>query len=325
MGKNFWPIYIIVAAVSLAATWKYAPALGEKLPPANRAAIFNVVAKCFGKTVEEASDTVPAAPAAAASDVKPLVTQSAAAPKAVAPKKPAVQPVAATAKPAARPAVPQKAEEEDDLPSLKGIMQADAQTASWGVLNQNTTVTGLDGEEKGVVAGGRFFLIESREQGARGLVLVGNFTPKPMAEPVRVPAMNLYCFSGKPESLSSHQRDCLRKYYELRGEAMAIKAKLLRENALRSPYGRLAANAMRAFKAKAAEVERMKDADGEANRKATYELSQLRVKMQELTQKHKDWKKAHAAELPDPEKNPAYQAKLEEARAYSAPIAGLAF
>lgn len=324
MGKNFWPIYIIVAALSLAATWKYAPALGEKIPPASRAAIFDVVAKCFGKTVKEASDTVPAAPAAAASGVKPLVTQRAAAPKALAPKKQTVQPLAATAKPAARSAAPQT-EEEDDLPSLKGVMQADAQTASWGVLNQITTVTGLDGEEKGAVAGGRFFLIESREQSERGLVLVGNFTPTPMAEPVRVPAMNLYCFSGKPDSLSQRQRDCLRKYYELRGEAMAIKSKLLRENALRSPYGKQAAAAMRAFKEKAAEVERMKNADGEANRKATYELSQLRVKMQELTQKHKDWKKAHAAELPDPEKNPAYQAKLQEARAYSAPIAGLAF
>ena len=322
MGKNFWPIYIIVAAISLAATWKYAPALGEKIPPASRAAIFDAVAKCFGKTVKDASDTAPAALAVASPGVRPLVAQPAAVPKMAVPQTQTVQPV--TAKPAARPAVP-RTDEEDELPSLRGVMQADAQTARWGVLNQVTTVVGLDGDEKGAVAGGRFFLIERREQSAKGLTLVGNFTPTPMAEPVRVPAMNLYCFSGKPESLSRHQRDCLRKYYELRGEAMTIKARLLRENALRSPYGRKAADAMRAFKAKAAEVERMKNADGEANRKATYELSQLRVKMQELTQKHKDWKKAHAAELPDPEKNPAYQAKLKEASAYSAPIAGLAF
>lgn len=329
MGKNFWPIYIIVAAVSLAATWKFAPVIGEKIPSANRETIRTVVAKCLGRSTSTEGTSGAATPTAStasagapATAVKPLN----AAPTARPAKKTATT-VPPTARPVAQRA-PQPApqvQEEDELPSLKGIMQADPQTATWGVLNQVTTVMGLDGESKGSVAGGRIFIIQSRDQKEKGLWLVGNFSPTPMPEPVCVPAVNLYCFSGDVNALSQHQRDCLRKYYELRGEAMTIKAKLLRENALRSPYGRQAAAAMRAFKEKAAAVERLQNADGDANRKATYELNQLKVKMQELTQKHKDWKKAHAAELPDPEKNPAYRAKLDEARAYSAPIAGLAF
>lgn len=302
MGKNFWPVFIIVAAVSLAATWRFAPVVGEKMPAANREKIRDAVAACLGHATASADAARPAAPA---SDVKPL-----AAPAAVAPK-----PAAAAPKPA--PAV----EEEDELPSLKGIMQTDASTATWGVLNQATTVMGLDGEERGRVPGGRIFLIESREQAAKGYVLTGNFYPTPMAEPVRVSAMNLYCFTGKPESLSKHQRECLRNYYQLRGEAIDFKNKLLRENAERSPYGRDAAAAKKAFDAKAKEVEASSSG---ADPKAKNELSQLRETYLSLLQKHRDWKAEHAAELPDPDKNPEYQKKLQASRPYAAPIAGMA-
>ncbi len=335
MGKNFWPIYIIVAALSLAATWKFAPIAGEKMPPATREKIRKTVASCMGRSTPES------APAPVAEGgIKPLVSKALtkSVPAAPVPKaKPAAAGVAAPAVAAQPTAAPKAAtteqaaapspepQNDDELPSLKGIMQADAATAAWGVLNQTTTAVGLDGEEKGAVRGGRIFLIQSRDTSKKTLGLIGNFWPTPMAEPVRLPATSLYCFSGKPESLSQHQRDCLKKYYELRGEAMEQKNKILRAIAERSPYGRDAAAALRAFKEKAKEVEAFGDADGEANRKATYELSQLRVKVQELTQKHKEWKEKHAAELPDPEKDPVYRQKLKEAKAYMAPIAGMAF
>ena len=47
MGKNFWPAYIIVAAALLAATWKFAPVVGEKIPAGGRASIRGLVAKCI--------------------------------------------------------------------------------------------------------------------------------------------------------------------------------------------------------------------------------------------------------------------------------------
>ena len=321
MGKNFWPIYIIVAAVLLAATWQFSPMVGEKLPPSARESIRGLVRTCLGHdTAASSAAAVPAAPAAER-------------PNAIRPLAPAAQPAAqkpVAAQPAAaRPAatvVPKpaavSAAEEDELPSLKGVMQADAATATWGVLNQVTTVEGLDGEEKGSVAGGRIFLIDSRESTKKGMWLIGNFSPTPMPEPVRVPAMNLYCFTGKPESLSQNQRNCLRMYYQLRGEALVRKNEVLRQNAARSPYGKDAAAAQKAFAAKAKQVEESSTGDNPA---AKNELSQLREKYTALLEKHRAWKKQHEAELPDPDKDPAYLEKLQKARAYATPIAGMAF
>lgn len=325
MGKNFWPVWIIVMAVLLAATWKFAPTIGEKIPQDSRDTIVKLVAKCMGRKLPEASTAAtPAVPAAQPrqNGVKPLgkATESA-----VKPLAPAAQPTAPVAKapvkrqaaaPAPRPA------EEDELPSLKGIMQEDPNNAKWGVLNQATTVEGLDGEEKGVVAGGRIFLIESREQQKKTLWLIGNFSPTPMDEKVRVPATSLYCFSGNPADLSENQRKCLRMYYQLRGEAMECKNKVLRENAAKSPFGRQAAAAKQAFDQKARAVEASSNGD---DPRAKNELSQLREKYTTLLEKHRQWKQANASQLKDPDKDPAYQKKLQEARAFAGPIAGMAF
>ena len=56
MGKNFWPAYIIVAAALLAATWKFAPVVGEKIPAGGRASIRGLVAKCIGHGGASAAD-----------------------------------------------------------------------------------------------------------------------------------------------------------------------------------------------------------------------------------------------------------------------------
>lgn len=332
MGKNFWPVYIIVAAVLLAATWKFAPAVGEKMPQATRDSIRDLVAKCMGRTVpEKQAESAPARPSRIQMTMVGGNAQQQPPAQPVAATKPATRtatvqpaaakPVVAAAKPAPA-AQPAAAEEDDELPSLKGIMQEDAGTAKWGVLNQAATVEGLDGEVKGTVAGGRIFLIQSREKKGAKLWLVGNFSPTPMDEPVRVLATSLYCFSGNPESLSQNQRNCLRMYYQLRGEAIACKNKVLRANADKSPFGKQAAAAKRAFDAKAREVEASSSGD---NPRAKNELSQLREKYTALLDKHREWKKENALLLKDPEKDPDYLKKLQEARAYAAPIAGMAF
>ena len=96
MGKNFWPIYIIVAAVLLAATWQFSPMVGEKLPPSARESIRGLVRTCLGyDTAASSAAAVPAAPAAER-------------PNAIRPLAPAAQPAAqkpVAAQPAAaRPA-----------------------------------------------------------------------------------------------------------------------------------------------------------------------------------------------------------------------------
>ena len=155
--------------------------------------------------------------------------------------------------------------------------------------------------------------------------LVGDFTPKGLGETVRVRAKSLHCFTGSPDLLSENQRKCLRMYYQLHGEAEKRKEEVLRDAAARSPYAADAAAAVAEFRDKAKEVEAAADSDGEAKRKATYELSQLRTKVQELNEKHKTWKSQHAAELPDPAKDSKYLKFLEDARQYAEPIAGMAF
>ena len=60
-------------------------------------------------------------------------------------------------------------------------------------------------------------------------------------------------------------------------------------------------------------------------RKMTYEISQLRIKAHDLNQKHREWKEEHAAELPDPEKDPAYLEIIERRRRYAEAIPGLLF
>lgn len=325
MGKNFWPAYIIVAAALLAATWKFAPVVGEKIPAGGRASIRGLVAKCIGHGGASAADaggeTQPKPAASAQKPAAPAPAGEAAAK----PGKGGAPSTSTAVVPARGSAAPASAEDEDDLPSLKGVVHVVPQKAKWGVLNRVTEVVALDGKTKGAVSGGRFFRIEKCESVGGELWLVGDFTPKGLGETVRVRAKSLHGFTGSPDLLSENQRKCLRMYYQLHGEAEKRKEEVLRDAAARSPYAADAAAAVAEFRAKAKEVEAAADSDGEAKRKATYELSQLRTKVQELNEKHKTWKSQHAAELPDPAKDSKYLKFLEDARQYAEPIAGMAF
>ena len=95
------------------------------------------------------------------------------------------------------------------------------------------------------------------------------------------------------------------------------------ESAKKSPYLQGAADALRELRAREKEAKKLRNADADTLRKTTYEISQLRVKVQELNQKHKEWKAEHAAELPDPEKDPAYLKIINRRRQYAGPIPGL--
>ena len=301
MGKFFWPIYVAVASVSCALVWKFAPALGTLLPPAVRARICSAVdsnvAFFSGRAVAASCDTPDAV--AASCD-----TPGEAAQKPTPPVRRGLDP--------------------NRTPAERGVRPVDPIHAAWGVLTEITPVEKLDGTPIGSASGGRFFKIEKTISTPSGLMVTGTFIPQRKQQTVRIPVDKISSFSGVPGFLSTNQQTCLRKYYELTGEAEALKSKLMRDATKKSPYLQDAANALRELRAREKAVEKLKRADADTLRKATYEISQLRVKFQELNQKHKEWKEEHAAELPDPEKDPAYLEIIDRRRRYADSIPGLA-
>ena len=191
------------------------------------------------------------------------------------------------------------------------------------MLKRATTVEGLDGKPLGRMAGGRFFKIKETVSTPDGLKVAGSFIPQKTTRTVRIPADDLSCFSGVPGFLSTNQQACLRKYYQLTGEAEELKEKLLLNAGRNSPYLQDAAAALRQLRALEKSAAELKSPDADTLRKTTYEISQLRTKVQELNQKHRDWKAEHATDLPDPEKDPAYLELLRQRQRYAESIPGL--
>ena len=305
MGKYFWPLFIAVAALSCAAVWRFVPDVRER--------VCGVVDSIRGgDTVAQERDP----PGEATLQDTGSVAQERDPPEEAVRQAPD-----ADAQKRAPPV--RRALDPNRPPAERGVRPVDPIHAAWGVLTGITPVEKLDGSPIGNVPGGRFFKIEKTISTPSGLMVVGTFIPNKTQRTVRIPVDKISSFSGVPGFLSTNQQVCLRKFYELTGEAEALKAKLMREAAKGSPYLQDAANALRELRAKEKAVEKMRSADVDTLRKTTYEISQLRVKVQELNKKHKEWKAEHAAALPDPEKNPAYLEIIGRRRRYAEAIPGL--
>ncbi|MBO7686652.1 MAG: hypothetical protein J6V72_09720 [Kiritimatiellae bacterium] len=297
MGRYFWPVYVAVASLSCAAVWHFAPVLGARLPPDVRARICSVFDSATGLAdAEDVAESVAVDIAAAEGPDK---------------RDPSARGTGAPAR------------DPNRTPAQRGVRPVDSIHAAWGVLTGITPVEKLDGSPVGNVSGGRFFRIKETISTASGLMVTGTFIPQKTQQTVRIPFDRISCFSGVPGFLSTNQQVCLRKYYELTGEAEALKAKLMGEAAKKSPYLQGAADALRELRAREKEAKKLRNADADTLRKTTYEISQLRVKVQELNQKHREWKAEHAAELPDPEQDPAYREIIDRRREYARSIPGL--
>lgn len=323
MGKYFWPIFVATAAISCALVWRYAPALGARLPPEIRANICRTVDSAVAAF---SGRNTSAEAVAEAKAVAEAVTETMAEAEAVAAS--CDPPVRSTSAPAVeghdkRDLPVRRALDPNRPPAERGVRPVDPIHAAWGVLTGITPVERLDGSPIGNVSGGRFFKIEKTFSTPSGLMVTGTFIPPKKQQTVRIPADKISSFSGVPGFLSTNQQACLRKYYELTGEAEALKAQLMRETAKKSPYLQDAADTLRELREKEKSVEKMRSDDADTLRKTTYEISQLRVKVQELNQKHKEWKAEHAAELSDPEKDPAYLEIIDRRRRYAEAIPGL--
>ena len=377
MGKSFAPVFLIVAAVSSALVWRFAPVVGTKLPPAVRSSIRQFVAACTGnkpkadnvtadelaaiaavnKTFDETPDaavvnaafkasgsklppdprprrirptfdsnkvdsTPKSLPVAADYSDRPVVERPSAV--ALSTSKPDFDPNANDT-PVTAPTTPVNAGAR--TLSQRGIVRAalseDGDPVSWCVLKQVTPIESLEGKALGTVKGGRFFVIERRFSDDHGvMMLVGNFTPKKLDEPVQLAASQVVGYTGKPTDLSEEESNALREYFELNGSAEEYKAKLQADASTRSPYFKPAVDALATLRARARQIEERTKAS-DANRKATYELSQLKMKVQELNRKHKEWKEQHASEFPKPENDPVYQGFRTRMRDYAKIVAEL--
>ena len=346
MGKHFWPLFIIVAAIGAAAVWTQTPRYVTCLPDGMRSAFRGLVRNVYDLpsnvkmpekpdtaepvllgggtvTVNPAQDSAPQAtaqaqePRPAAQSQEPKATvqiqKPAAAIQTQEPPSPGKGKVAIT---------PQFAAPAD----IKGVKVVNVASAEWCVLMRSTPIEALDEKPLGTASGGRFFIIERRARATAGKTLIGNFTPKKLSQPVQINSRYALCLSGSPDELTTAQRHALKMYYQLRGEALDHLDEIRKTKGdSASPFHRklLEAERIRDFRAK--ELSQMTSLSGEQKAVELSELEKLKAKAADIRTQHENWKRAHSAQIIDPTRDPHYQELVQEYRSYAKSLpAGLA-
>ena len=337
MGKHFWPLFIIVAALGAAAVWTQTPRYVTCLPDGMRSAFRSLVRNIYdlpsnvkmpekpdtSEPVLLGGGTVTVNPA---QDAAPQATAHAQEPKTtvkVQEPTPTVQ--------TQEPPSPGKGKVEITprfaAPAdIKGVKVVSVASAEWCVLMRSTPIEALDEKPLGTASGGRFFLIERRARATTGKTLIGNFTPKKLSQPVQINSRYALCLSGSPDELTTAQRHALKMYYQLRGEALDHLDEIRKTKGdSASPFHRklLEAERIRDFRAK--ELSQMTSLSGEQKAVELSELEKLKAKAAEIRAQHENWKRAHSAQISDPTRDPHYQELVQEYRSYAKSLpAGLA-
>ena len=321
MGKNFWPLFIIAAALSAAAIWTQTPRYVTALPEGLRAAFRSYVRQAQG--LGDLGEQVAAQTEEKNKPVQLLGgTTAAATPPPTATPAPSASPIAA--KPPAPPEAPRApfASPADN----KGVKVVNTSSADWCVLMRSTPIQTLDEKPLGTASGGRFFVIERRARSGGGKVFIGNFTPKRLSQPVQIDSRHALSLSGSPDDLSTAQLHALKMYYQLRGEAIDYLDEVRRTKGdCASPiYKKLVeAERIRDFRDK--ELKQMSGLKGDQRAVELEELEKLKRKAADLRAQHESWKRAHAAQIADPTRDPHYQVLVREYRRYAGDLpAGLA-
>lgn len=311
MGKSFWPIFLIVAALGAATVWTQAPRHVTRLPDGLRSAMRSWVRTAQGLP----SLATPRRP-----KDEPLVLlggnsqQPQNAAPVVAPAA-AAAPVTAPTAPMAAPVV------------VKSVHPATPAQADWCVLKETTPVQSLDDKVLSNAPGGRFFLIERRARAPEGgTLLIGNFTPKKLPHTVQVNSRHVLCLSGSPDDLTTAQLHALKMYYQLRAEAVDYLAEVRKSKGdTASPLYKQLQEAERIRDFRAKELKNMTTLAGDQRAVEMEELARLEQKAKEIRELHEDWKRAHRDQVSDPTKDPHYLGLVRECRNYiSAMPAGLA-
>lgn len=321
MGKNFWPLFIIAAALSAAAIWTQTPRYVTVLPEGLRAAFRSYVRQAQG--LGDLGEQVAAQTEEKNKPVQLLGgTTAPATPPPTATPAPSASPIAA--KPPAPPEAPRApfASPADN----KGVKVVNTSSADWCVLMRSTPIQTLDEKPLGTASGGRFFVIERRARSGGGKVFIGNFTPKRLSQPVQIDSRHALSLSGSPDDLSTAHLHALKMYYQLRGEAIDYLEEVRRTKGdCASPiYKKLVeAERIRDFRDK--ELKQMSGLKGDQRAVELEELEKLKRKAADLRAQHESWKRAHAAQIADPTRDPHYQVLVREYRRYAGDLpAGLA-
>ncbi len=331
MGRNFWPLFTIVAALGAAAVWTQTPRYVTMLPDGLRRAFRAYVRQAqglgttlrekgsFPKQVDEvdpvSDGTVASTPPPAPQQTPPPTPQPPGA--ASVPKiQPAATRPAETARTPAAPAAHRFASPAD----AKGVHPVNVPSADWCVLMRNTPISALDEKPLGNAPGGRFFLIERRARtvNGQGTTLIGNFTPKRLSQPVQINSLNVLCLSGSPDDLTTAQLHALKMYYQLRGEALEYLDEVRRTKGdSASPFYRKLAEAERIRDFRAKELAQMKTLRGDQRAVEMEELEKLKRKAADIRAQHEGWKRANSAQISDPTRDPHYQELVREYRRYA--------
>lgn len=312
-----WPIFIVFAICFSALIWKYYPSVKNTLP--------NEAAKRVQSLISAFRGDSGSGQSSQESDEEErkviFVDQNG---NVISNNIPSVQAPSNTASNI------ETAEKENDDKKERpaaawGINRVGTLHAKWAVLQKTTPVIKLNDEVMGNAPAGSVFFIEKRIPTASGMLFEGHFNSKKMTKKVRIDASYVISFSGDYNKLSERQKEFLKKYYELNGKAEERKTQVLKENLAKSPYLAKAAAALKKYNAASKRLKELKDMPEDFRRKATYKLSHLKSEIQELNQKHKEWKEQHRSELNDYVNDPKYIEIIAEREKFHDEIPGLAY
>jgi len=304
--KFFWKIFVVTFVVGSVIIYVAAPMLGSR------------VMACFHRD-EPSPDEMTPAVAVHEESIRTTVAVSA-----------PVRPAGAS----------QKVQDTDDTsPALEGVYLAKPnEQPGWGVTSHRVSYYKMDGARMGTVEGGLLFdcegTITSEE---KGVMVKCRFLQEGLSDELfLVGRKNAQFFTATHRKLSKARIQALKDYYALNGKIEARKAEMLEKNAERNPYYADARVAYEAFQKRvqeAKQLEQMRDKLTDTKRmELEDQLRELKLKevglkktLDEANEKFAAWKKAHAAELPQPENDADIKMWTQEKKRLADALPGLAY
>jgi hypothetical protein len=276
----YWPAFLIVATVSAAAVWRYAPAV--PLPPEARAFCVKWTHKALqmtgleeGSAKDEESKAVQLKNDAGQSTDDKLQT--------TADKQPVLKPETSAQKPKTQS---QKLEAKDPRPKARNQKPA--------AINQKPEV--------------RRQKPETRNQKPET-----KSAPAPRAAELRQAELAEDALAMTPA-----QRKV--KYDELTKKAETRRKEIMRENLSKSPEGQKALAAVKEFKELAEKVEALKKKYGETDSRVVSkrgDILRLKDKVRRTNEAYKKWKEQHPDKFTPPEADEIYRKIIGERQLYS--------
>ncbi len=232
-----------------------------------------------------------------------------------------------------------KSDEDDELPPiLNGIHLAQkSDKREWGITHQAANYYAANGTRLGAIEAGTLVQYCGTQASSKGAMVECLLKSTNVAvDPVLISAADLYIFTGDYRKLSTRQLTDLKTYYALSGKIAQRKKELLQISASRNPYfqeyqARHKQLMDHIEKAKVLAKERDKTTSGnhieieDQLRSMKHQESQLNRHYQEIHEKFRAWKDAHAAELPQPDKDSAIVQWVAEKSELFTRIPGLAY